>query len=235
MPLIKYFCYIRKRLKLPIALAFLLLSLIGNNVFSQGLLLNSNFSEANICLEYNKPCCFKAWYNIGDLAGPTRLKNGKLVQRYNTFPNFNNQYKNALVGCINHAIAPNSELELYLEFEEINRMKIGIAFCDSFPITDNYDVNSLNSTLFQFYDLSGKKKQKIFLSNKGTGLFLMIVFMDDQTSSRVDISQIVLNYKNKNIPYFQFINKERIQFIWNDRNRHKFSNTIDVRRTMNLK
>jgi hypothetical protein len=214
-------------------LAFLWL--IGNNVFSQGLLLNSNFSKPNICLEYNKPCCFKAWYNIGDLAGPTRLKNRKLVQRYNTFPNFNNQYKNALVGCINHAIAPNSELELDLQFEEVKPMKIGIAFCDSFPITNSYDVNGLDPTLFQFFDLSGKKKQKIFLTNKSTALFIMIVFIDEQTYSRVDISQIVLNYKNKNVPYFQFINKERIQFIWDDRNRHNFSNTMDVRRIMNLK
>jgi hypothetical protein len=217
------------------ALMVLLLIFITKDLFSQGLLLNPTFSEPNICLEFNSPCCFKAWYCIGTASSPQRLKSGKLVQSYQPFPNFSDQYKNAMVGCINHAILPASELELFLEFEKIRPMKIGISFLDSFPVSDSYDVNGLDSSQFQFFDITDKKKQKISLVNSNTALFILVVFIDSQEYGKVNITQLDLSYKNKKTDYFTLIDLERIQFIWKDRNRHDFSNTMNERKIINRK
>ncbi|OYU97455.1 MAG: hypothetical protein CFE21_03950 [Bacteroidetes bacterium B1(2017)] len=63
----------------------------------------------------------------------------------------------------------------------------------------------------------------------------MVVFIDSQEYSRVNITKIDLTYKNKKTDYFPLIDQERIQFIWNDRNRHDFSNTMNERKIINRK
>ncbi|MCF8255592.1 MAG: hypothetical protein K9H61_13510 [Bacteroidia bacterium] len=161
------------------------------------------------------------------------MKSAKLVQSYQPFPNFSDQYKNAMLGCINHAILPASELELFLEFDKIRPMKIGITFLDSFPVSNRLDVIGLDSSKFQFFDITAKKKQKISLVNSNTALFILIVFIDSQEYDKVNITQLDLTYKNKKTDYFTLIDLERIQFILKDKNRHDFSTTMNDRKIMN--
>ncbi|MBU3663929.1 MAG: hypothetical protein FGM41_12145 [Bacteroidetes bacterium] len=191
----------------------------------QELLLNNNFAKLNYCKEYNKPCAFIGWYQIGYNTTPVKLKNKQLALEFVPVVNRYNQYKTYLIGSLVKQLNKGSKVNLDFEILNPREVTIAVGFLKNFEFDSSVDFQKIDSMPFFEFKASKRNHQKFSVTVSDTVQFIAIYIVDSSTTP-LNILSISAKLTRDGIQNEFQINYERLNFILNDNRRHNFTNTI---------